>query len=94
MFNDDFTIQSAGAPPLPGDFDGDGDVDNNDLTDPVLGWETRFGVDLDGSDFLAWQRDYGIGVPPLVATDSVPEPSGMALLVGLAMLGVHIQSKS
>jgi hypothetical protein len=48
------------APPLPaGDFDNSSVVDANDLDDPTKGWKTRFGADLDGSNFLAWQRDLG-----------------------------------
>jgi len=62
------------------DFDGDGDVDNADLTHSTLGWETRYGDDLDGNDFLAWQREYGSGVGPLGAV-SVPEPATLLLLI-------------
>lgn len=43
----------------PGDFDADGDVDAVDLTHPALGWKARFGDDLDGRDFLTWQRHLG-----------------------------------
>jgi len=46
----------------PGDFDSDGDVDGDDLYDPALGWQARFGNDLDGSDFLTWQRNLGNGL--------------------------------
>jgi CubicO group peptidase (beta-lactamase class C family) len=45
----------------PGDFDSDGDVDDTDLTHALLGWNERFGSDLSGSDFLAWQRNLGNG---------------------------------
>lgn len=66
---------------IPGDFDGDGDVDDDDL--PT--WKTGFGTseadadgdgDSDGADFLAWQQNYGFNVPPVVA---VPEPSSWLL---------------
>ncbi len=67
---------------LTGDFDQDDDVDGNDLTDPVLGWTTRFGDDLDGSDFLTWQRNLG-NPSSVVATSSssgpVSEPASMCL---------------
>ncbi len=77
-------IDINGTAPLQGDFDGNGFVDGADLTDPVLGWQARFGVDLTGADFLVWQRNLGLGVPPLAAS-VVPEPSSLAiLLVGLA----------
>lgn len=81
------------AAPVPGDFDGDGDVDGDDLTQ----WQGDYGSnpdsdadddgDSDGSDFLAWQRNY-TGASPLAATSSVPEPSTLMLLIaGFAFLG-------
>lgn len=70
---------------LTADFDGDGDVDDDDLTDPIDGWEARFGVDLDGFNFLDWQREYGTDLSPLVAAIALPEPSSL-LLVSLAGL--------
>jgi len=82
--------QSRLEPPsFEADFDGDGDVDADDLADATLGWEARYGNDLDGEDFLVWQRQLGSGVgavSSLVAT--VPEPStGLLFCVGvLAML--------
>lgn len=42
-----------------GDFDEDGDVDGDDLTGPNLGWQARYGHDLGGGGFLAWQRNLG-----------------------------------
>jgi len=66
------------------DFDLDNDVDVDDLNDPVLGWEARYGIDLDGSDFLMWQRQLGSGIDPLSsASVAVPEPSSW--LLGLCM---------
>ena len=82
------------APVIPGDFDGDGDVDGNDLTDSVEGWETRFGVDLDGNNFLEWQFNFGLGVPPLLAVQAVAEPSSMALLLGFSIFGVFARLSS
>ncbi len=74
----------------PGDFDGDGDVDGNDLSQ----WEDDYGMngdsdadgdgDSDGEDFLAWQRNYGIGT--LSATTAVPEPgAGVLAMIGLVL---------
>ena len=77
----------------PGDFDGDGDVDDDDLTQ----WQGDYGVnansdangdgDSDGSDFLIWQENY-TGPGLLAAAAAVPEPSSVVLvLVGIALFG-------
>lgn len=70
---------------VPGDFDGDGDVDNADLTM----WEGDYGVnagsdadvdgDSDGKDFLIWQRSY-TGPMLMASSTNVPEPTSLALL--------------
>jgi hypothetical protein len=66
---------------IPGDFDGDGDVDRDDLNK----WKLRLGSseadadddgDTDGADFLAWQEFSGLNVVPTVP---VPEPSSWLL---------------
>lgn len=72
---------------IPGDFDGDGDVDGDDLTM----WKGSIGTSeadangdgaSDGNDFLAWQRNFGTGVP----VTAIPESSSaMLLLVGLGL---------
>jgi hypothetical protein len=67
---------------IPGDFNGDGQVDGADLTDPVLGWQVRYGTDLDGRDFLDWQRNFGTGVPQLGSVLAVPEPTAIVLMIG------------
>ena len=82
--------------PFTADFDRDGDVDGDDLTQ----WEGDFGQnddsdadldgDSDGNDFLAWQRQYGSGLP-LAASTAVPEPSSTMLLAGLAALSAFAQ---
>ena len=71
---------------ISGDFDGDGDVDGDDLTQ----WQGDYGVnadsdadgdgDSDGFDFLVWQQNY-MGSSPLAAASAVPEPSTVILLV-------------
>jgi hypothetical protein len=74
-----------------GDFDGDGQVDGDDL----LAWHNAFGAsaegdadgdgDSDGQDFLAWQGNLGRGVAP--APGAVPEPcSAWLILAALACL--------
>ncbi len=78
---------------LPGDFDGDFDVDGDDLSR----WEGDFGLngdsdadndgDSDGADFLTWQRNFGIGVPLVANSTAVPEP-GSCLLSTLGLLFV------
>lgn len=71
---------------LTADFDSDGDVDQDDLNDPVGGWQARYGVDLGGDDFLAWQRELGSGDGVVVAK-LVPEPESAAgMVLGLLLL--------
>jgi hypothetical protein len=74
-----FTVESS----LPGDFNSDGHVDGLDLTDPTVGWKARFGVDLDGHDFLVWQQNVGAGVAA-AATSVVPEPTASWLALWVA----------
>jgi T5SS/PEP-CTERM-associated repeat protein len=78
--------------PFTADFDRDGDVDGNDLSQ----WHGDFGGvgsdadgdgDSDGGDFLAWQRQYGSGVPVVPAGKAVPEPASLVLVL-LAVLGL------
>ena len=73
-----------------GDFENDGAVNDRDLT----AWRTGFGMsgnagrmngdsegdlDVDGADFLIWQRQQGAG--QLDAARLISEPSGMSLLL-------------
>lgn len=80
--------------PGPGDFDGDGDVDGEDL---AL-WEGSYALndgadadgdgDSDGVDFLIWQQN----VDPLAlssSTTAVPEPS----CVFLAVIGISLAAR-
>jgi autotransporter-associated beta strand protein len=79
---------------IAGDFDGDGDVDGNDL----LIWQEDYRTgtdgdadgdgDTDGRDFIIWQQNY-TGPGALSAESiSVPEPSSLALaLLSLAVVG-------
>jgi autotransporter-associated beta strand protein len=80
---------------IAGDFDGDGDVDGNDL----LVWQDSYrngtdgdadnDGDTDGRDFLIWQQNY-TGPGTLSAESiSVPEPSTLALaLLTFTAVGV------
>ncbi len=82
---------------VPGDFNGDGAVDGEDLAE----WQASYGVDTgadadadgdsDGADFLIWQRNFGKtaqdGVSPLTSPSvAVPEPATI-VLIGLGLLG-------
>jgi hypothetical protein len=85
------------AEPASADFDNDGAVDADDLTR----WKNGFGVDsshmqgdangdgnVDGGDFLIWQRQLGGPPPAVVSTVATPEPSTLLIatppLVALA----------
>ena len=80
-------LSNFSATTFTADFDQDGGVDGDDLTDLVNGWQARYGVDLDGSNFLDWQRQFGSGVPLLASSQTVPEPSTAALLL-LGFIGL------
>jgi hypothetical protein len=82
---------------IAGDFDGDGDVDGNDL----LVWQGDYGTgtdgdadndgDTDGRDFVIWQQNY-TGPGTLNAESiSVPEPSSLvlAMLIFVAVGGMR-----
>ncbi len=88
---DEFLLFSL-ALNLTADFDGDFDVDADDLAI----WRSSFGLnaggdtdndnDTDGNDFLAWQRQFtGPGASVGAGSTAVPEPSTLALFVGLTL---------
>ncbi|MBA3484781.1 MAG: autotransporter-associated beta strand repeat-containing protein [Pirellulales bacterium] len=90
------TLQVGVANTQPGDFNGDGLVDGDDLAQ----WQGDFGAnadsdadndgDSDGADFLSWQRQAGNGAPATAAADAIPEPGALALVsmvgCGLALV--------
>jgi hypothetical protein len=78
-------IELATAPPTPGDFDNDGDVDGNDLNGQPLGFRSRFGADLFGNDFLTWQRNLNVPVSQ-AAGQSAPEPGAIRLMMMAAAI--------
>jgi hypothetical protein len=80
------------------DFDGDGDVDGDDLWNWKAGFGTSAGAahsqgdangdgDSDGADFLAWQQQFGLAPDiALPATPAVPEPDS-SLVAAACILG-------
>ena len=93
-FNPNQVILSAFQPigTFTADFDDDGDVDGDDLTQ----WRGDFGVnalsdangdgDSDGADFLTWQQQFGSGPPVTAASAPVPEPATLMLILAAAGL--------
>jgi hypothetical protein len=87
---------------LAADFDEDGDVDGDDLTQ----WQGDFGPsassdadndgDSDGADFLAWQQQLGGGLPATDAAVVVPEPASALLLAAATLLlgAAHSQRRN
>ncbi len=82
------------------DFDGDGDVDANDLAKWKVGFGKTQGAepidgdadgdfDVDGNDYLVWQRQFGSSSAS-PAVGAVPEPAKgvMALAVASALTGL------
>lgn len=79
---------------------------------PIMAYDLAAGTpgdfdgdtDVDGRDFMVWQRDPGIGnlgdwqanypVPGLVAVTAVPEPSSAVLLFGLVSCLAGLTRKS
>lgn len=75
---DNFKLEIFGSNAgVPGDFDGDGDVDGRDF----LAWQRNPGV----GNLSDWQDHYGMG--PLSSFGAVPEPSAW-LLASLGLSGM------
>jgi hypothetical protein len=75
---------------LAGDFNADGRVDQHDLAG-TLGWKARYGVDLDGDDFLTWQRNLGATLSPSAAGLTIPEPHSLYVAMTTAVLMMVFQ---
>jgi hypothetical protein len=77
---------------IPGDFDGDDDVDADDLAD----WQASYGIngaadadgdgDSDGRDFLIWQRNYT--GPGTIVAFTVPEPTSLLVVIFGIIMGL------
>ena len=82
------------VPPLAADFNGDDVVDGDG--DDLTNWTGGFGatadathmqgdadgdLDVDGADFLVWQRQLGSSMPAITSSAPVPEPSTATLLI-------------
>jgi hypothetical protein len=79
---------------VPGDFDGDQDVDGDDLTI----WTANFGsstagpltgdadgdADADGDDFLVWQQNVS-PAPAASLISTTPEPSALQMAIAITM---------
>jgi hypothetical protein len=82
-------VQASG-PTFTADFDNDGDVDGDDLTEwrndfgPTAGSDADGDGDSDGADFLVWQQQLGSG-PAVPVAGAVPEPKGQAILLAAAL---------
>ncbi|MCG8449869.1 MAG: sulfatase-like hydrolase/transferase [Pirellulales bacterium] len=71
---------------VPGDFNRDSFVDQQDLAI----WQAAYGISAagdadrngitDGADFLVWQRNF-TGNPPATTSTAVPEPQGLGLAI-------------
>jgi hypothetical protein len=64
-------------PGIPGDFDGDGDVDGRDF----LAWQRNPSV----GDLADWQANYGAG-PLTAASVAILEPASAVLALALMCL--------
>jgi autotransporter-associated beta strand protein len=90
-------VSTFAAPPLPADFNQDGLVDAADLA----AWSNNYGasgnatraqgdadgdLNVDGADFLAWQRQVNAGAQGAAA---IPEPAA-AVLLALSIAGLAL----
>ena len=85
--------RGPGSGPVPGDFNGVGGVDGDDLAQ----WEGDFGTngdsdadgdgDSDGTDFLIWQQNFNPAGEWTSMIVSVPEPISSMLMVLALVIG-------
>jgi hypothetical protein len=92
--------------PLPGDANGDGVVDSNDLAP----WMSEFGAigsgqeasgdfngdgATDGADFLAWQRYLGKNASVPATAVTAPEPvTALQFLLAVMVAGARLKGNS
>ncbi len=87
-----------------GDFDGDFMVDGTDLSTWTANFDSAAGIyangdtnedgDVDGSDFLALQRNFGAVGSASAAVTAVPEPTGIAIVLLSLTLGLLVRTRS
>jgi len=77
-----FVFDTIG-PPIPGDFDFDGDVDGDDF---FIWQRGESPIPLSASDLADWEANLGSGVTSLEASRAVPEPGTVALLMTTLLL--------
>jgi len=82
--NSTFTFQISQVPELPGDFDGDGDIDGADF----LSWQRDTSV----GSLSDWQANFGVS-STLEAANAVPEPTSAAMLLLAAMFAGATRSR-
>ena len=92
-----FEIELSQLADLIADFDGDRDVDGDDLADWMAGYgptateaqgDADGDGDADGADFLTWQRNVTSYASASAATAAVPEPATLLLAAILAACGL------
>ncbi|MCO6043535.1 type VI secretion system tube protein Hcp [Aeoliella sp. ICT_H6.2] len=99
-----FPAGAVSAGPLPGDYNGDGTVDQSDYGQ----WKSQFGTipvpigsgadgNADGlvdlADYNVWRNHLGsTTTPSMAATEAVPEPTPLALAI-LGIVGVALVSR-
>ncbi len=71
------------VPAVDGDFNFDGTVNAADYTV----WRDDLDGEFVASDYNTWANNYGASISSTSEAVSVPEPSAVALLVGLVLLG-------
>ena len=76
---------------IPGDFDGDVDVDSVDLAI----WQASYGNPggFTGGSFLDWQRNFGAD-GNLAASTAVPEPTSLALFLAACSLALFTRKST
>jgi T5SS/PEP-CTERM-associated repeat protein len=91
-------LNFVAAPAFSADFNGDGVVngldrqiiqDNFGLGATFAQGDADFDGDVDGNDFLIWQRQIGpVPAPANLAAGAVPEPGALSMALALAALAI------